>query len=283
MTAPAIERFDEPAAFLSAAEASLLRDEARNNLFLGLAQRLGQPPPLGVAEAYVVRGRDGAPVAVAVRSERRGLVVSDGPADALAALADEIVDAGVALPAANGPEPAVGAFVARYRERTGAGQADGMRTRLHRLDTVVAPRAVPGAMRAADEPDRALAARWIQAFSADTGVPGPTPGTAEALDQRRLFLWDDGGPVAMAAWGRPTPNGCSIGLVYTPPERRGRGYASALVAALSQRMLDGGKRFCTLYTDLANPTSNAIYARIGYRPLADFRLVRFEPRGDETG
>ena len=119
MTAPAIERFDEPAAFLSAAEASLLRDEARNNLVLGLAQRLGQPPPLGVAEAYVVRGEEGAPVAVAVRSERRGLVVSDGPADALAALADEIVDAGVALPAANGPEPAVGAFVARYCERTG--------------------------------------------------------------------------------------------------------------------------------------------------------------------
>jgi predicted GNAT family acetyltransferase len=79
----------------------------------------------------------------------------------------------------------------------------------------------------------------------------------------------------MAAVSRPTPNGISVSLVYTPPEKRGNGYASACVAALSQRQLDAGKRFCTLFTDLSNSTSNALYQRVGYRPLAEFVEIRF--------
>jgi len=71
------------------------------------------------------------------------------------------------------------------------------------------------------------------------------------------------------------PRGISVGLVYTPIDRRGQGYASACVAELSQKMLDQGKAYCTLYTDLSNPVSNAIYQRIGYRPFADFLDIRF--------
>ena len=88
-------------------------------------------------------------------------------------------------------------------------------------------------------------------------------------------MWEDGDRVSMCSRSRPTLHGASIGLVYTPPGLRGRGYASACVADLSQRILDSGKAFCTLFTDLANPTSNAIYQRIGYRPLCDFREIRF--------
>jgi hypothetical protein len=67
----------------------------------------------------------------------------------------------------------------------------------------------------------------------------------------------------------PTPNGIRIGPVYTPPEHRGKGYASNLVATQSQWLLDSGRRFCFLYTDLANPISNSIYQRIGYRQVAE--------------
>ena len=80
----------------------------------------------------------------------------------------------------------------------------------------------------------------------------------------------------MAAAARPTLHGITVNLVYTPPEHRGRGYASNCVAALSQRMLDGGYQFCTLFTNLANPTSNDIYQQIGYRQIADFNEYRFE-------
>jgi predicted GNAT family acetyltransferase len=81
--------------------------------------------------------------------------------------------------------------------------------------------------------------------------------------------------VSLAGFGGPTPNGLRIGPVYTPPEHRGHGYGSAVTAAASQGALDRGKRFCFLYTDLANPTSNAIYMRLGYRPVCDSREIAF--------
>ena len=93
---------------------------------------------------------------------------------------------------------------------------------------------------------------------------------------RGFRLWDDGGPVSLAGFGGGTPNGIRIGPVYTPPELRGRGYASALVAALSAELLAAGRRFCFLYTDLANPTSNRIYERIGYRRVCESAEIAFE-------
>jgi len=94
---------------------------------------------------------------------------------------------------------------------------------------------------------------------------------------RRFYLWDDGQPVAMSGAGGQTPHGVRIGPVYTPPEHRRRGYASALVAAISQAQLDAGRTFCFLYTDLANPTSNHIYQAIGYESVTDALLVAFSP------
>jgi predicted GNAT family acetyltransferase len=122
--------------------------------------------------------------------------------------------------------------------------------------------------------------------SAPRGKPGRD--SAEQNVDRRItspragiLLWEDGGaPVSAAGWGGATPNGIRIAPVYTPPELRGRGYATALTAELSQRLLDGrlfegGRRFCFLYTDLANPTSNAIYERIGYRRVAESAEIAF--------
>jgi predicted GNAT family acetyltransferase len=80
----------------------------------------------------------------------------------------------------------------------------------------------------------------------------------------------------MAAQARPTASGIAINGVFTPAEHRCRGYASALVAAVSQMSLDSGKKFCTLYTDLDNPTSNSIYQKIGYKPVGDSTVYRFE-------
>ena len=90
------------------------------------------------------------------------------------------------------------------------------------------------------------------------------------IADRDLFIWDDGGPVSTVTKTRHSTHGIVVSLVYTPPAHRNRGYASAAVAALSQQLLDAGWEFCALFTDLANPTSNSIYQRIGYRPVADF-------------
>jgi predicted GNAT family acetyltransferase len=111
--------------------------------------------------------------------------------------------------------------------------------------------------------------------------------TKEGVDRRLsaegtgILLWEhDGEPVSLAGWGGRTPNGIRVGPVYTPPELRGRGYATAVTAELSRRLLagdlgPGNRRFCFLYTDLANPTSNSIYRRIGYRQHAESAMIRF--------
>jgi predicted GNAT family acetyltransferase len=98
----------------------------------------------------------------------------------------------------------------------------------------------------------------------------------ERIGRNELFLWVDGQPCSMAAWSGTTPNSVRIGFVYTPPGQRGRGYASACTARVSQQALDAGYRFCFLFTDLSNPTSNAIYQAIGYEPVCDVHDYLFD-------
>lgn len=92
-----------------------------------------------------------------------------------------------------------------------------------------------------------------------------------------LVPWEhEGAPVSLAGFAGPTPHGVRVGPIYTPPAERRRGYASPLVATLSQRLLDGGRRFCFLYTDLSNPTSNRIYTDVGYEPVCDVNVFAFD-------
>jgi predicted GNAT family acetyltransferase len=141
---------------------------------------------------------------------------------------------------------------------------------------------VPGGMRRATEDDREIVAKWIAAFSAEAGTEPVEPldwaDRVIAADpaMRGMYLWEEGGVVvSFAGYNGPTANGIRIGPVYTPPEVRGHGYASACTATLTQMLLDGGRRFCFLFTDLANPTSNKIYQAIGYRPVVDVHIHRF--------
>ena len=90
-----------------------------------------------------------------------------------------------------------------------------------------------------------------------------------------FWIWEDGEPVSLAGFSGPTPNGIRIGPVYTPEDRRRRGYATRLVAEMSAHQLAAGRRFCFLYTDLANPTSNAVYERIGYRRVCESDEIGF--------
>jgi uncharacterized protein len=124
-----------------------------------------------------------------------------------------------------------------------------------------------------------LLAGWYRGFIADTKLDATQKSAEDAvansISQQRLYVWRTDKPVSMAQTAGPTPNGIRISLVYTPPEYRGRGYASANVAALSQRMLDQGRKFCFLFTDLANPTSNKIYQHIGYVHQSNVAEYRF--------
>ena len=93
-----------------------------------------------------------------------------------------------------------------------------------------------------------------------------------------MSLWDVAGwPVSITGYSGHTRHGMRVGPVYTPPEDRGHGYASALVAGVTQGLLDAGRDWVSLYTDRSNPTSNHIYQEIGYEPVHDADQYEFEP------
>jgi GNAT superfamily N-acetyltransferase len=159
-----------------------------------------------------------------------------------------------------------------------------MRERIFRLTAVRPPPAAPpGRLRLGGPEERDLILDWFVAFGREA-LPASTPPVSEELIDRRIeqggvYLWDDGGPVSLTVVGSRTPHGARVGPVYTPPERRGRGYASACVAGASQAQLDAGLRFVFLFTDLANPTANHIYQEIGYEPVRDIDQWRFGGQG----
>ena len=170
---------------------------------------------------------------------------------------------GVAAGCASGRSVRVESSWQRGRE-TGAKGRREREQRAFRADRVDPPQGVSGHMRPYESGDHELAVRWMDAFVAEA-LSGPEPESSAEFVERReadpdggLVVWVDGGPVCMAGFGGLTPNGIRIGPVYTPPDERRRGYGSALTAALTQQLLDGGRRFCFLFTDLANPTSNRI-------------------------
>jgi GNAT superfamily N-acetyltransferase len=149
--------------------------------------------------------------------------------------------------------------------------------RLFRLGTLTSPQ-VPGAARIAEARDRDLVLGWFLAFMAE-GHPLHVEDDVEAqvderLAQESFLLWDDDGPKSLAGGRPPAFGAVRVGPVYTPPEHRGRGYGGAVTAAVTQRALDRGASEVVLFTDLTNPTSNALYPRLGYRPLADHAVLR---------
>ena len=283
-----VVQLDDAAEFLEHACPLLLADEARHNLILGIAGTIRDSPDLyATRNLWLVRDGDRV-VGAALRTPPYNLILARPRSkQSLAALAETV--AGEELPGVVGTEPEVHEFAKVWSGRSGISARTSMRQGVYALEQVEPLSAVPGSARVATKGDLELVLRWWLAFGDEVLHEGG-PGRERAEENVRhklasptggFLLWGDGGDtVSLAGWGGPTPNGIRVGPVYTPPELRGRGYATALTAELSQRLLDGrlfagARRFCFLYTDLANPTSNAIYERIGYRRVAESAEVVF--------
>ena len=279
-----VVRLDDATVFLAEAEPLLLADEARHNLILGIAGTIRDAPDLyPLRSLWLVRDA-GEVVAAALRTPPYNLILArPRSTPALAALAEAVAEA-EEIPGVVGTEPEIHEFADLWSQQSGVPGRVNMRQGVYALDQIELVPTVPGSARVATQHDRDLALRWWIAFGDEVlHEGGPGRERAEASVDHKLsdpasgiLLWENGGePVSLAGWGGPTPNGIRIGPVYTPPELRGHGYATAVTAELSERQLDGGRSFCFLYTDLANPTSNAIYERIGYRRIAEAAEVVF--------
>jgi predicted GNAT family acetyltransferase len=273
----------DAASFLAAAEPFLTEHEAINCLPLGLAaQHRDHPERITFPPYFATVDDAGRVVAAALRTIPQRFVLSlAGSPDAVGLIAADARGLTPPITTITGPAPVTGWFAERWQALGGAVET-GMAERLYALTRVNHPAGAPGRARRATPADRDLLIRWFTEFEleafgiVDSDIPTRVD-TIFAIRSRGIYLWEDGAPVSMAGFGGRTPRGIRIGPVYTPLSQRGRGYASACVARLSQDMLDSGLQFCSLYTDLANPTSNHIYQVIGYQPICDVQEFHLHP------
>jgi predicted GNAT family acetyltransferase len=270
----ALTRFDDLDAFEDAVMPFLLTREAEHNLFIGIC---GQIREGRYDDFYLAAASDERRTvrAAAFRTPPFQLTLShvDDP-DAIDLIAADAFQLYGTMPGAAGGTGDAKSFATAWKRLTGADARLSMQQRIYQATTSNVPGGVPGQMRDADGRDRDVGVSWFHAFHEEVGGIMVDPEQNVDLRLRGgtsglVLWWDEDRPVSLAGFGAPTPNGVRVGPVYTPPDLRGRGYATACVAELTRRLLTEGRRFVFLYTDLANPTSNSIYQKIGYRPVAD--------------
>lgn len=276
--------YQDADSFLTTARPALERHESVNGLMLGLSLRLVHEPNAYGSQPYyaTVESAAGLQVAALMTPPHKLQVYAKEDRDraGVGLVADALRRGGWPVPGVLAREAVARAFAAIWHSETGASYRTGMRQRIYELRQIVHPRYPAGEFRPAAVEDRELVRQWACGFYESLGG-GQHPeqimrSADEKVENGTLFLWVDSVPKSMAARTRPTPHGEAVGYVYTPPDQRRKGYASAVVARLSLRILDEGKQFCTLYTDLANPTSNSIYQKIGYTVVADVIDINFE-------
>ncbi|MBU9711156.1 GNAT family N-acetyltransferase [Evansella tamaricis] len=278
------QAYTSPTAMLNKVEEYLMQQEAINNLPLGLLYRLTEDekqrkqiePLLAVGE------KDGLICFVMVQTSPSHYLIVCGQEGVSANAASWIVENNYVFPGVVGCSSVVNSFVKELGDMLRCKVELSMKQRIYLLDQLIPVPRSNGRLCYATEDDIALVTLWIQYFHREALHPIDRAQAEEfakrEVKSNRIFLWRNvrGTPVSMAKRARETKHGIVINLVYTPDEYKNQGYATTCVSSLSERLLQEGFSFCTLYTDLANPTSNSIYMKIGYKPIADsveYRLI----------
>jgi GNAT superfamily N-acetyltransferase len=275
---------DDVSEYLAATGGLLRARPAENTVALTVSEllRVRGPHFFGPGRPLFGWLQEGADVTAALlQTPPFPLLITAMSGGAAAGLAGALAERGCQPGGVNGPVAAAQEFAAAWQARTGEEASVERRSRLFRLAELRPPAGVTGAARTAGAADRGLIALWLTAFGAEVGDKHERP--ADVVDERLsyggLTLWeDDGRPVSLAGLTRRVAGQVRVGPVYTPPERRGRGYGGAVTAAVSRAALDAGAGEVLLFTDLANPTSNALYQRLGYEPITDYLVLAFAPR-----
>jgi RimJ/RimL family protein N-acetyltransferase len=286
-----LEFFDRPEAFLQAAGDLLAAEPVEATVPVTVTERLrrdradGLPGPTGFPVWWVVERDDaGRVVGAGMRTAPFGshpVYLMRLSVETARDLARLLHARGETVGGVNGALPAVEVFAAETARLRGEGFHVAEHTRLWVLGDLHEPAPVQGRLRPAEREDVDVVLAWYDAFGRDAaeqaGRSRAHPGPAEdrgsmlrRIDDGTVWVWEDGSgePVHVTGASRPMFGVSRIGPVYTPKEQRGHGYASAAVGAVSRRLLAEGARVC-LFTDQANPVSNAIYQRLGFRPVVD--------------
>jgi uncharacterized protein len=274
----------DAAAFLRATVASRAADRLFTNPITTNAVPRAEAGLEPTTDEWWLQALDdaGGTIGVAMRIPPRPLLLSSMTAEAAECVVDFVAADGLDLVGVDGPRATATAAAQRYATVRHCRLRRGMAQRLLATDTIIPPDRIGGYPRPATPDDFDLVFAWASAFT-DEAVPGHAGPDRDALRRRLageplIALWTVEGQARSLCWRSSAATGVvRISAVYTPPEHRGHGYASANVAAISQAALDGGADTCMLYTDESNATSNKIYERIGYRFVGDADEWLFEP------
>ena len=261
----------------------LRRDPIANNPALVLLVRQTHRP----VEArlwWSTRGNYVSGICFQVGRDNAAHVRTDDPG-VIAQLADEVAARAGDVPGVHGQAAAAATFAAAWATGSNAPVTIDMFQRYYSLATVIPPPIVPGHVRPGTAKDLATVMPWAIEFQRDThgdqkpdravDVDGLRASLTWGLEHGEIWLWDDDGPQAMVAASVPVDGVSRIHLVYTPPESRNRGLAAACTAAAVGRVLASGATNCVLFTDLANPSSNALYQRLGFKPHSEHLQIMF--------
>lgn len=264
----------------------LERHESENNLPIGLAYRLAEDPHYYGSKLPLLLSilEQGKVVGVAIMTPPHRIILSRIGTEiqiAIVHLIRHLSGIGAQIPGVVGPVSEAQAFADCWvKDPRSVSFRVTMRSRVFEARKVVDVPLSPGRLRLARMDDHLLMAQWIVTFSEEIGEPADLNGAKKRAEQHikaeQLYIWDDDEPVSIAAAARPTRNGITVTRVYTPPEHRNKGYATSCVWSLTQKMLIDHYSFCSLYTDLSNPTSNSIYTKIGYVPVGDALALDFQ-------
>ena len=283
--------YPDPGAFLERVRHGLEQHEATNSLMLGIlfhATREPRAAAQGIINVAVEDGEAWRLAAIMMPTRPLLLSAATHPSDhAIEALAAHLQEMEAPVTAVVAPVSLARAFAEAWSQRIGCNFEVRFQQRIHRLTEVRVPVNHSGLLRIATDRDIELVAQWFLEFDIEALNEHDADRARERAIERVsggvVYLWDDGEPRAMAMRVRTTTHTASIGGVYTPPQWRGNGHATAAVAQLSRQLLHQGYAMCVLYTDLANPVSNSIYRRIGYEPVMDSDHIVFHSRSDSAG
>jgi len=278
--------FPDANQFLNRAQHYLEAREAVNSLMLGTCLRLAYHPERITETPYFATVEKGVLVHLAAMlTPPFNLVLASHQYEgdsSLQLVIDDLLAQNWSVPGITAPKSLARSFAQIWSAKNGCRYDLEMAQRIYECRGVIPPLNVPGSLRPATIDDIELVTNWFYAFWEET-FPTQRFNTEEVLELARnrindgdIYLWHHDLPVSMAAKTRPTINGISINFVYTPHPFRNNGYATACVAKLTQTLFSSGYKFCALYTDLANPTSNSIYKKIGYNPIQDVTSYLFD-------
>ncbi len=282
--------FNSAGEFLAHAQTAMETDEAAHSLILGICLRLRNQPAQAPSRVCLKTIEDERGLALAVMMDPpHNLTMSGQPADlecSLGLLVSELAGEGWTIPGVQAPAPIARLFAKKWAEKTHSGSR--LTSQLNLLALRQAPPALapfssgPARLRPASQDELALITQWCYAFNLEVFKTADEAEARQVAEQRirdkNIFIWEDGGQVvSMAMKNRPTRRSMCVSYVYTPPELRGNGYATACVAELSRQLLQSGWEFCTLFVDVANLPACRAYQKIGYRLVRAHEEYHFEP------